>query len=150
MKVPFPSLKKALKTQKPQQAQKLRSEGSASPDNPQPFDGLRTQAFDAMMNHRAPLWVASMLAGTQREKLRIRGELGNLKGAIPLLMKQRNGGKWTPAERQQLLGMVRSMSSVSPYLLIWVVPGSMLILPFLAWHLDVRRKHRAASAAAAR
>lgn len=114
------------------------------------FDGLRTQAFQAKMNHRTPVWFSSMLAGTQREKLRIRGELGNLKGAIPLLMKQRNGGKWTPAEREALLGMVRSMSSVSPYLLVWVVPGSMLILPFLAWHLDVRRKHRAASAEPAR
>ncbi len=140
MKVVFPLLKKS------QKSPTLESPGVHAPSADQPFDGMRTQAFEAKMNHRAPVWFASMLAGTQREKLRIRGELGNLKGAIPLLMKQRNGGKWTPAERQALLGMVRSMSSVSPYLLVWVVPGSMLILPFLAWHLDVRRKHRATSA----
>jgi hypothetical protein len=37
---------------------------------------------------------------------------------------------------------MRSASSVSPYLIIWVVPGSMLILPFLAWFIDHKRKTR--------
>lgn len=109
------------------------------------FDASQTQGFSARMNHRAPAWFASMLAGTYREKLRIRAELCHLKGALPLLMKQRNGGRWTREERAELLALLRSASSVSPYFLVWVVPGSMLILPFLAWHLDVRRKHRAAA-----
>jgi len=30
---------------------------------------------------------------------------------------------------------------VSPYLFIWAIPGSVLLLPFLAWYLDTRRKH---------
>ncbi len=68
--------------------------------------------------------------------------MARIRGAVPLLMKQRNGGTWTPEDRMQLRLMLRSMSSVSPYLLIWAVPGSMLILPFLAWHLDTRRKRR--------
>ena len=92
---------------------------------------------------RAPVWVSSMVAGNSREKNRLRSELGQIKGALPLLMKQRNGGSWTPEERQRLRQMLRSISSVSPYLLVWAVPGSMLILPFLAWHLDTRRKRRA-------
>ena len=63
-------------------------------------------------------------------------------------MKQRNGGgSWSAEERAQLKQMLRSLSSVSPYLLIWAVPGSMLILPFLAWHLDTRRKRRQRAAA---
>jgi hypothetical protein len=37
---------------------------------------------------------------------------------------------------------VRSASSVSPYLFIWALPGSVLLLPFLAWFLDSRRKQR--------
>jgi hypothetical protein len=61
-------------------------------------------------------------------------------------MKQRNGGRWTAQERRELQGLLRSASSVSPYLFVWVLPGSVLILPFLAWHLDVRRQQRAAAA----
>lgn len=89
-----------------------------------------------------PVWMSPMLAGIQREKIRLREELGRLKGALPLLMKQRNGGKWTTEERQQLRTLLRSASAVSPYLLIWVLPGSVLLLPLLAWYLDARRKRR--------
>ena len=60
-------------------------------------------------------------------------------------MKQRNGGKWTAQDKQELKGILRRVSSLSPYLLTWVLPGSLLILPFLAWHLDTRRKRRARS-----
>jgi hypothetical protein len=45
-------------------------------------------------------------------------------------------------DKQRLKGMVRSASSVSPYLFIWALPGSMLLLPFLAWFLDSRRKNK--------
>ena len=90
----------------------------------------------------APVWFSSMVAGNGREKGRLRAELGQIKGAVQLLMKQRNGGKWTLPERQQLKDILRSVSSVSPYLLVWIVPGSIFILPFLAWHLDTRRKRR--------
>ena len=83
-----------------------------------------------------------MLAGTQREKIRIRAELGQIRGGIALLMKQRNGGKWTHQERLAVQGIVRSISNVSPYFVVWILPGSVLILPLLAWHLDVRRQHR--------
>jgi hypothetical protein len=90
----------------------------------------------------APLWFSSMVAGNSREKNRFRQEIGQIKGAVPLLMKQRNGGKWTAQDKQELKDILRSVSSVSPYLLIWVLPGSVLIFPFLAWHLDTRRKRR--------
>ena len=108
---------------------------------PGAFEPDSTQTFQARMP-KAPVWVSSMVAGNSREKNRLRRELGQIKGALPLLMKQRNGGNWSAEERQQLRLMMRSISSVSPYLLVWAVPGSMLILPFLAWHLDTRRKRR--------
>ena len=82
------------------------------------------------------------LASNDRERMRLRAELGKIKGALPLLMKVRNGGNWTSEERSELKRMMRSASSVSPYLLIWALPGSLLFLPFLAWHLDARRKER--------
>ena len=106
---------------------------------PANFDGTSTTVFQAKMQ-RAPVWFCSFLASNSREKRRLRDELVLMKGAWPLLMKQRNGGKWTPEEKHELKTMVRSASSVSPYLFIWALPGSMLLLPFLAWFLDKKRK----------
>jgi hypothetical protein len=105
------------------------------------FDGSSTTHFQARMS-RAPQWFCSFLASNTREKRRFRDELAHMKGAWPLLMKQRNGGTWTADDKIRLKAMVRSASSVSPYLFIWAVPGSMLLLPFLAWFLDRQRKNR--------
>ncbi len=119
---------------------------TAPATEPEPYNPDSTQTFQARMPH-APVWVSSMAAGNSREKNRLRGELSQIKDALRLLMKQRNGGIWTTGERKQLKQMLRSLSSVSPYLFVWAVPGSILILPFLAWHLDTRRKRRARAAA---
>jgi len=105
------------------------------------FDPNSTKHFQAKMK-RAPVWFCSFLAGNHREQRRFRDELASMKGAWPLLMKQRRGGTWSTQEKDQLKCMVRSASSVSPYLFIWAIPGSMLLLPFLAWYLDTRRKQR--------
>ena len=105
------------------------------------FDPNTTKHFQVKLKG-APVWFCSFLAGNSRERLRFRDELAMMKGAWPLLMKQRRGGKWTPEDKQRLKEMVRSASSVSPYLFIWALPGSVLLLPFLAWYLDTRRKHR--------
>lgn len=105
------------------------------------FDGSSTVMFQSRLK-RAPVWFCSFLASNSREKLRLHEELVLMKGAWPLMMKQRNGGKWTPEEKAQLKAMIRSASSVSPYLFIWALPGSVLLLPFLAWYLDRQRKKR--------
>lgn len=111
-----------------------------APDGGTGFDPTTTTHFQAKMKG-APVWFCSFLAGTNRERRRFRDELVHMKGAWPLLMKQRRGDTWTPEDKQQLKAMVRSASSVSPYLFIWALPGSVLLLPFLAWYLDARRKH---------
>ena len=106
------------------------------------FDPNSTAHFQTKMK-RAPVWFVSIIASNHREKHRFRDELVHIKGAWPLLMKQRKGGTWTPEDKVQLKAMVRSASSVSPYLFIWAIPGSMVLLPFLAWFLDRQRKKRA-------
>ena len=113
---------------------------------PDTFDPGQTQVYQARMR-RAPQWWCSFLASNLRERNRMRDELNKIKGAIPLLMKPRNGQKWTTQDRASLKVMLRAASTVSPYLLVWVVPGSVLLLPFLAWRLDVRRKRREHKAA---
>lgn len=105
------------------------------------FDPTSTRHFQVKLR-RAPAWFCSLLAGNQRERRRLADELAAMKGAWPLLMKQRRGGTWTLEDKQRLKAMLRSASSVSPYLIIWAVPGSVLLLPFLAWYLDTRRKQR--------
>lgn len=113
----------------------------AGPDAASAFDASSTTVFQARMK-RAPVWFCSFLAGNSREKRRLQDELALMKGAWPLLMKQRRGGKWTPEEKARLKVMVHSASSVSPYLFIWALPGSVLLLPLLAWFLDRQRKQR--------
>lgn len=104
---------------------------------------LRRLRLKRRLAHRidnAPEWFSAFLAGNHREKTRLKRELATLKGSVVWLVRQRGQGNWTAHEREHLRRIMRSASSVSPYLLIWVVPGSMLLLPFLAWFIDHRRK----------
>ena len=104
---------------------------------------LRRLRLKRRLAHRidnAPEWFSAFLAGNHREKTRLKRELATLKGSVVWLVRQRRQGNWTSHEREHLRKIMRSASSVSPYLLIWVVPGSMLLLPFLAWFIDHRRK----------
>ncbi len=66
-------------------------------------------------------------------------ELSAIRGLVPLLMKARNGDAWTRAERNELLAQLRRLSHLSPYLMLLVMPGSVLLLPVYAWWLDRRR-----------
>ena len=106
-----------------------------------PFNPDETMHFQSRMP-KAPEWFCSFLASNKRETRRFRDELAHIKGAWPLLMKERQGGKWTEEDKVRLQGMLRSASSVSPYLAIWALPGSMALVPFLAWYLDRRRRQR--------
>ncbi len=78
----------------------------------------------------------------QAERLRIRNELFQARGLIPLLMKRRNGGRWSAEERATLLRDLRALSGLSPYLIPLLLPGGVLLLPLLAWWLDLRHKRR--------
>jgi hypothetical protein len=110
---------------------------------PAPFDAGTTMHYQVKMK-KAPVWFCSFLAGNTREKRRLRDELVTIKGAWPLMMKQRDGGTWTREDKERLRLMLRSASSVSPYLFIWAIPGSVILLPFMAWYLDKRRKGKTA------
>jgi len=76
-----------------------------------------------------------------RERKYVLGEVVQIAGLMPLLMKPRNEGKWTPEERRQVVTHLRRLSMVSPYLAVMVMPGSFIVLPALAWWLDRRRQN---------
>lgn len=111
------------------------------PAAPDVFDPDSTVAFQRKME-RAPEWFCSFLAGNSREKSRLKREMATMKGSVVWLVQQRRQGNWSAQERTHLREVMRSASSVSPYLFIWVIPGSMLLLPFMAWFLDKQRKRR--------
>ena len=89
-----------------------------------------------------PSWWRQLLSSQRREVQRVVGEVMATKGMMPLLMKVRNGGQWTSAERLALLEHLRRIAHLSPYLIVLLLPGSMLILPAYAWWLDRRRLKR--------
>jgi len=77
-----------------------------------------------------------------RERLRLSAEISQMRGLMPLLMKQRNGYRWTDVERKKIRAQLRRLALVSPYMVLFVAPGGFLALPVLAWWLDRRRQRR--------
>lgn len=89
-----------------------------------------------------PAWWRQILSTQRREARRVLAELVETRGIMPLLMKARNGEGWTLAEKEALLGHLRRMAHLSPYLIGLLLPGSVLLLPIYAWWLDRRRLRR--------
>lgn len=87
--------------------------------------------------------VVSQLVASQKRHVReVVSDIVRVRGLMPLLMKRRNGGRWTAEERRELLVQLRILSRLSPSLLLLLVPGSALLLPAYAWWLDRRRRPR--------
>lgn len=89
-----------------------------------------------------PGFIRHLLEAQKRERVFVLREVLKAKGLMPLLMKQRNGARWTAEERRELKDRLNAFSHISPYLVTLAVPGSMLMLPVLAWWLDRRRGGR--------
>ncbi len=89
-----------------------------------------------------PAVVQSVLDMMDRERKYVLGEVVQVAGLMPLLMKPRNHQKWTPEDKRQIVEHLRRLSMVSPYLAVMVMPGSFVVLPALAWWLDRRRQLR--------
>ena len=83
-----------------------------------------------------------LLGAMVRERERIRASISSTEGMMALLMKARNRQRWTVQERKQLLVHLRSLSTVSPYIMVLAFPGSIFFLPVMAWWLDRRRQKR--------
>ena len=78
---------------------------------------------------------------TEREKRHLLSEILQVRGLMPLLMKQRNKGRWTAEDRAELRAHLQRLSDLSPYLVVLALPGSFALLPALAWWLDRRRQN---------
>lgn len=69
-------------------------------------------------------------------------ELSRVQGLMPLLMKRRNRGKWTPEDLVEIRIHLRRLRAISPYVAALLLPGGFAALPAMAWWLDRRRKRR--------
>lgn len=99
--------------------------------------------FAGMTRRRLPLpLVGKMLDAQKRERDLIVREFAQVKGLMPLLMRHRNGGRWTRDDRRALHQQLNALVHLSPYLVILILPGSFMALPVLAWWLDRRRQLR--------
>ena len=115
-------------------------------------DRSRTQAATrevaaATGKRPRPGLVHKMLDAQKRERTVIVSEFVKVKGLMPLLMKHRNGDRWSRAERIELQEQMRALAHLSPYLVILILPGSFALLPVFAWWLDRRRQRRDDAAA---
>jgi len=88
-----------------------------------------------------PIIVRTVMEMMDRERKYVLGEVVQITGLMPLLMKPRNHQEWTPEDKRQIVNHLRRLSMVSPYLAVMVMPGSFIVLPALAWWLDRRRQN---------
>lgn len=105
---------------------------------------LAEQIAETTGQRPTPGLMKRMLAAQKRERDVLLREMTQVKGLMPLLMRHRNGGKWTRDEREQLVGQLNALAHMSPYLVVLALPGSFMMLPVLAWWLDRRRQLRGA------
>lgn len=92
-------------------------------------------------------WLFSL---QNRERTHLLEEMTQMRELMPLLMKQRNGYHWTQDDRQHIREHLRHLARISPYIILFVAPGGLFLLPIMAWWLDRRRLKRNADAQRAR
>jgi hypothetical protein len=88
----------------------------------------------------APIRIAFELA--ERERKHLLSEMVQVKGLMPVLMKRRNKQQWSREDKAEIKAQLRRMTQITPYLVVLVMPGGLVILPALAWWLDRRRNRR--------
>jgi hypothetical protein len=99
------------------------------------------------MNTRTVGAVSRMLARLKREREFLLNEVLQVKGLMPILMKPRNNERWSDEDKAAIRARVKRLSSLSPYLIVVILPGGIFLLPLLSWWLDRRRNRHAATAA---
>jgi hypothetical protein len=97
------------------------------------------------VNGRTMSIFRSLSAYTTRERQFLLGEMVQVKGLMPLLMKPRNRQRWSVEDKAELALHLKRLSQLSPYLVVIVMPGGFFMLPALAWWLDRRRNRNTPS-----
>jgi hypothetical protein len=95
------------------------------------------------MARRFPLGIVRTAFNlADRERKYLLAEMVQMKGLLPVLMKRRNRQKWSSEDIAEIRAQLSRLQRISPYLVVFVMPGGFAMLPVLAWWLD-RRRNRA-------
>ena len=92
---------------------------------------------------RAAAAIRRVFAFADRERKYVLDEMAQVKGLMPLLMKRRNRGQWTPEDLAEIRAKLNRLGGLSWYLAVLLLPGGFFALPAVAWWLDRRRERRA-------
>jgi len=101
---------------------------------------MPSQTTAATPTARRPRIVFTPVEFVARERRYLLSEMAQIRGLMPLLMKRRNNLPWTHDDRAALRGHLKRLSVISPYLMCFIVPGGLALLPALAWWLERRRR----------
>jgi hypothetical protein len=105
-----------------------------------PFGQLLTMlALPALALWHGLSWLNAL---QHRERTRLIEELSQTRGLMQLLMKQRNGYRWTAEDRRIIRSHLKTILGLSPYVVLLVAPGGLVALPVMAWWLDRRKGQR--------
>jgi hypothetical protein len=74
-----------------------------------------------------------------------RKDLYHIQGFMRLLMKPRNGTRWSAEDKSAILAHLKSLAASVPWVVVFTLPGGLLLLPLLAWNLDRRKKAKTLS-----
>ena len=85
-------------------------------------------------------------AAIQSWRERMHGRLSGVESLVAVLMKRRNGKPWSREERAFLQAELRTLARWVPALLLFLLPGSVVLLPIYAWLLDRRKGERQGTA----
>ena len=85
-------------------------------------------------------------AALQSWRERMHGRLCGVESLVAVLMKRRNGKPWTREEKAFLRAELRTLARWVPALLLFLLPGSVVLLPIYAWLLDRRKGEREGTA----
>jgi len=91
---------------------------------------------------RAAAAIRRVFAFADRERKYVLDEMAQVKGLMPLLMKRRNRGPWTPEDLAEIRAKLNRLGGLSWYLAVLLLPGGFFALPAVAWWLDRRRERR--------
>ena len=81
-------------------------------------------------------------AALQSWRARMHGRLAGVESLVLVLMKRRNGKSWSREEMAFLQTELRTLARWVPALLLFLLPGSVVLLPVYAWLLDRRKGER--------
>ena len=80
-----------------------------------------------------------VLAVSGRERAYLSNELEQFRGLMPLLARTGARQSLSEVERAALRAHLRRATSLSPYLVVTLLPGALVLLPVLLWWRDRRR-----------